>query len=63
MYVWRPTDWDEMKLFVQPHVEMLAEQWRPRMANERPDTEPRHHLHIRPRHHHHFHLPLHAAHS
>jgi hypothetical protein len=58
MWVWRPTDGDGVKLFVEPHVEMLAQEWEPR--DSRDPTKGRRRR--TPRHHHHLHLRLHAAH-
>lgn len=57
------TDWESMKLFMEPHWEMLAQDRKARTSSERPDTERRSHPHLRARHPHRIHLSLHSAHG
>ena len=62
--VLRPTDGAGVRLFVEPHVQLLTQEWGRPTPTESAGREWRRHLHLTPRHHHfHFHLPLHAAHN
>lgn len=60
--VLRPMDSD-IKLFTEPHVQMLAESWGPRKPADSAGRKRRHRVHETPQRHHRFHFPLHAAHS
>lgn len=65
MFVGRPIDGKELKLFTQAHVEMLAQDWgRPPISGERRIREWRHLVHVTRRHHHRLHrFPVRAVHS
>lgn len=62
--VFRPTDGADLKLFVEPHVEILAQEWsHPSPADSAGSKRRHHHLHLPSRHRRHHHFRLHAAHS
>lgn len=61
--VFRSTDGADLKLFVEPHVEILAQEWSHPTPTESAGSKRQHHLHLPSRRHHHHHLRIHAAHS
>lgn len=62
MFVWRPTDGDGVKLLVEPHLRLLAQDWEPRSTGGQAVRKRAAPLHGRQRLHR-PHLPLHAAHG